>query len=127
MASRAKYRSTSNNTMNANKILCGLAVATALGVAYNVRYLHTMEDIVRATRTRFTVRSRLSKLNKNKSIGNARSKMAEIATENTIGFLIGIKGHVLLADANGQTVTDTAPRRRDRRAVTELFIIEKKD
>ncbi len=125
MTNRAKYRSTSNNTANANKNICGLAVATALGVANNVNYLHTMDDIVRAARTKYTTRSRLSKLGKSKSIGKARTKMAQIADENTIGFLIGIKGHVLLADAEGKTIVDTAPRKRDRRAVTELYIIQK--
>ena len=126
MKQRERFRATSNNRANTNKNTCVLAVATALGVSNNVHYLHTMEDIVRATRTRYTSRSRLSKLNKNKSIGNARKKMAQISDTNTIGFLIGIEGHVLLADANGQTIVDTAPRKRDRRKVTELFIIQRK-
>lgn len=125
MKIRAKYRSTSNNATNANKNICGLAVATALGVANNVNYLHTMDDIVRASRTKYTTRSRLSKLGKSKSIGKARAKMAAMSDENTVGFLIGIAGHVLLADAQGKTIVDTDSRKRDRRAVTELFIIQK--
>ncbi len=125
MSKREKFKKHSNNISNTNKNICGLAVATTLGVANATRYLHTMDDIVKAARTRFTVRSRLSQLNKNKSIGNARAKMNSLANDHTIGFLIGIDGHVLLADANGQTITDTDPRQRDRRKVTELYIIER--
>lgn len=126
MLERDTYKNRSNNPHNPNKNICGLAVATTLGVSNNVNYLHTMDDIVRAARTKFTTRSRLSRLGKKKSIGACRAKLEKIATPETVGFLIGIAGHVLLVDAQGETITDTDPRQRDRRAITELFIIERK-
>jgi hypothetical protein len=54
----------SNNPDNPNQNKCAQAVAKWLGVADKVRYLHSIHDVVRAARTRFTVRSRLSEAKK---------------------------------------------------------------
>ena len=50
-------RNRSNNTRNRNKNVCGLAVASALGVQNATRYLHTWGDLQRAIRTAWSFRS----------------------------------------------------------------------
>lgn len=127
MTRRDFYRNRSNNAKNTNKNVCVLAVASVLRVDSTVHYLHTWEDLLRATRNSFTVRSRFSQV-KGKSIGAARAKMAAIAAkedQQVLGFLVGIEGHVLFCDAEGRTVVDTDPRKRDRRKVTELAVVMK--
>ena len=47
---RNVYKSRSNNHTNPNKNVCALKVAHALGADENVRYLHTIQDLVRAVR-----------------------------------------------------------------------------
>lgn len=54
----------SNNEDNPNQNVCAQAVAKWLGVADKVRYLHNVNDILRASRMKYTVRSRLSEAKK---------------------------------------------------------------
>ena len=64
MSYRENQISESNNPDNPNQNMCAQAVAKWLGVAEKVRYLHNVDDLVRAARTKFTVRSRLSEAKK---------------------------------------------------------------
>ena len=83
-----------------------------------VRYLHTIDDLVRAARKVWKVVSRASGL-KGKSVGKIRSKLRDIAAkEGFICFILRVDGHVILVDAKGRTCVDTAPRKVDRRKVT---------
>lgn len=123
MSPRDFYKADSNNKANPLKNICALRVAETLGVAETVHYLHTMNDLVRAARNRFTVRSRFSKV-KGKSVGAARAKLAKIgAEEKAVAFIVGVDGHALLLDHEGNTMTDTAKRKRDRRKIQECFIV----
>jgi len=61
---REKQIKESNNKDNPNQNECAQAVAKWLGVADKVRYLHNIGDLVRASRKKFTVRSRLSEAKK---------------------------------------------------------------
>lgn len=118
---RRNYKRTSNNSSNPNKNICALRVAEVLGVAGKVRYLHTISDLVRASRTRFKVTSRAAGL-KGKSVGAVRSKLAAIGErERFAAFIVRVDGHVLLLDRQGGTMVDTAPRKRDRRKVTHVY------
>ena len=129
MTTRQHYRNKSNNSVNSNKNICGLAVAKALGVEGTTRYLHTKTDIVRAIRTKFKVRSRLSNV-KDKTVGASRKKLVDIANkmgeDNLVwGFLIMVEGHVLLLDADANTFVDTDPRQRDKRKIKACYVIYK--
>ncbi len=64
MGYRERQIKKSNNKDNPNQNVCAQAVAKWLGVANKVRYLHNIDDVVRAARTKFTVRSRLSEAKK---------------------------------------------------------------
>lgn len=61
---RKKSIKASNNPMNPNKNICARAVAYALDVDKEVRYLHTLKDLIKAARKKWTVRSRFSLWNK---------------------------------------------------------------
>lgn len=126
---RTMYKDDSNNKDNPNKNWCALYVCKVLQVDENIRYLHTMEDIIRAARTKYTVRSRFSKLGKkNRTVGGARAKLIEIAQQEPecLAFIVGVKGHVLLISHKGNTIIDTDPRIRDKRQITELYIVRTK-
>jgi hypothetical protein len=115
---RERSRSQSNNRENPNKNKCALAVAKALGVADRVHYLHTIDDLTRALRTQFSVRSRKSSLPKNATVGKARLKAPEFGAKYYVAL---VPGHVILLGRDGKTLIDTAPRKVDRRKVLKFY------
>jgi hypothetical protein len=126
---RDYHRKTSNNKQNPNKNICAKeAVQAFLGkelTEQKVRYLHNRSDCVRAVRKYYTVRSKGSKV-KGKTIGAARTKLAEIASKEpykVFGFLVFIDQHVLVLDGFGQTLIDTDARKRDRRKIEDCYIV----
>lgn len=127
MTTREKFKNTSNNERNNLKNVCGLAVAEYLMVDNTVHYLHTINDLVRATRNGYTCRSRSSQV-RGKSVGSQREKFAKLTEDMrgkavVTGYIVRVKGHVLLLDRYGQTKVDTAPRKADRRKITHAYIV----
>ena len=57
---RDRRKRYSNNSENPNQNVCAHNVAHCLGVKENVRYLHNLGDLLRATRKKWNVRSRKS-------------------------------------------------------------------
>jgi len=91
-----------------------------MGVADNVRFLHTLPDLKRALMTEFSVRSRKSAF-KAKSVSQFKNAIADRAVEaGLVGFVVAVKGHVLLLNKSGEVVVDTDPRVRDRRPVQSI-------
>jgi len=126
MSARQYMKERSNNSHNPNQNICALEVAKRMGVNKNVRYLHTVKDIVRAARTKYSVRSRKSQLKTGSSVGNARKQLAKISENNPkkiYGYIIVVKGHVLLMSYDGRTLVDTAPRKADRRKITHCYAL----
>lgn len=119
MKKREIQRANSNNCSNPNKNVCALAVANALGVANEVRYLHEIGDIKRAAATRFNVRSRKSAL-KGSTVGAIRK---HCTAQKACGFIVYVAGHVILLDAWGNTWVDTDPRKNDRRKVLGVWAL----
>lgn len=119
---RQTQKAKSNNPANPNQNVCANAVARALGVADAVRYLHNSDDVRRAARTRFSVRS-VKSAAKSRTVGGARANLAEIGA---LAYIVIVEGHVLLLDAQGGTIVDTAPRKRDRRAIVEIHGLYRK-
>ena len=114
---RNELKAASNNAENSNQNICAMMVAKALGVANEVRYLHTIGDLKRAAGKRFSVRSVKSKV-KSDTAGGARKRMADIPAK---AFIVWVPGHVLLMDAEGSTIVDTDPRKRDRRKLLGVW------
>ena len=102
-----------------------MAVADALGVTDTVHYLHTIKDVVRAARNRYTVRSRLSSV-RGSSVGAIRSELARVSEKvpgHVLGYVVRVPGHAMLLRPCGDTLVDTDPRKRDRRRVTHLYVV----
>ena len=128
---RANSKANSNNPDNPCKNICGLAVAKELGVDSSVHYLHRVQDLVRAARTRYTVRSRMSSV-RAKTVGSIRKELDNLSEKQydngskiVFGYLIRVDRHVLLLNEHGRTIVDTDQRKRDRRMVTHLYIVYK--
>jgi hypothetical protein len=121
--SRRKFKKKSNNKENPNQNVCANAVANYLGVDFKVRYLHTITDIVRAVRKRWTVRSRKSSV-KGKTVGSIRKELENLDGRfYMIRTQVGRTGHVILLDKSGKIIIDTAPVKRDKRKFTHLYAI----
>lgn len=118
MTRRQAFRVDSNNPRNPDQNICGQRVCAILGVSQNVRYIHTQNDITRAIRTRFSVRS-VKSAAKAATVGAARANVSKI--DRAVCFVCFVKGHVLLLDHNGKTIVDTAPRKRDRRKILAIY------
>ena len=39
------------------------------------------------------------------------------------GYLVYVSSHVLFLDTNGDTIVDTAPRKRDHRKVRAVYVV----
>jgi len=102
----------SNNPLNPNKNICALAIAKYFDVDHQVRYLHYMDDLVRAIRKKYTVR----KILKYKSTSIVpfllvqhelkNSKRDVIANIVEVGGTSNM-GHVMLLDNRGNIIVDT--------------------
>lgn len=118
---RQALRDGSNNPDNPNKNLCGYAVARALGVDQATRYIHTIEDLQRAIRSMWSLRSVKTKMGVKAgrtTVGAIRKRIA--AKGEALAYLVHVEGHVLLLDRDGTTSVDTAPVQRDRRKVLRV-------
>lgn len=121
MATRTEHRLNSNNPLDPNKNLCGLAIAEFFNVHNEVEYLHVIDDVVRAIRIKYKIKSCLQYVGKYSTMGRVRQKIKKMRKGNW--FLIRVSGHVLLADKWGDTVIDTDKRKKDRRKITHIFRI----
>lgn len=120
MNKREIAKARSNNEENPNQNACGLAIAKALNVHNNSRYLHTLEDLVRASRKRWLVRSCKSSVRGN-TVGAIRKNLENV---DGFAFIAHVENHVLLLDSKGNTIVDTAPRKKDKRKVLHLFRVD---
>jgi hypothetical protein len=110
------------------KTVCTSAVLASFGITpseyhYSGRW-GQVENILR--RKGFSVRSRLSRLPKKCSIGQARKRIAKFSGDASARFYVGVPGHAMVLNGLGRTVVDTAPRKRDRRQVLRIFVVEAK-
>lgn len=115
---RHTWKARSNNDKNPNKNICALAVARAIGVDHKVRYLHCLNDVIRACRAGgYTVRSRKSSV-KGTTVGAIRNQLEALGADF---YIVRVDGHVLLLGCYGKTLIDTDPRKRDRRKITHVY------
>ncbi|MES2515928.1 MAG: hypothetical protein V4580_17370 [Bacteroidota bacterium] len=122
---RYNWINDSNNPDNPNKNLCALAVTKALNVDAKVRYLHTIDDVVRATKTRYKVASKTRELI-GATVDTIRTKLAQMTQQNeldAIAYVIHLDEHVILLSADGDTLVDTDPRNKDNRKILDVFLV----
>jgi len=101
-----------------------LAYFGVKGVTWNNRtQKNVWADTLR--RAGYAVRSRMSKLGKRPTVGSIRKKAAEIAAQEPQikAFIVKVERHVLVMDRQGNTVVDTAPRKRDARRVYKFVAV----
>lgn len=132
---REHYKKKSNCYNGSNlKNVCISYVTNHLGVTDAVTYLHTSDDVVRAIRSKYICRSRLSSVRKKgkygiykrMTVGKARKTLAKVAAKESnhvLGFYVSVAGHGLFLDADGQTIVDTAPSKRDKRTIYDCYIV----
>lgn len=122
---RKKHIAESNNARNRNKNVCALAVAKALGVDGATKYLHTWSDLERAIRWMWSFRSVKSKVGyeRGDTVGKLRAKLAKNYGKDPALYLYVAMTdeHVIVLGPQGQTVIDTAPKKRDVRKVWKIY------
>ena len=102
----------SNNDQNPNKNICVYRVAKMLGVEDKVRYLHTISDLKRAARTRFSIRS-VKSIAKAETVGAARKNLN--GQNGALGIhRLGSGSCFVIGPSRGETIVDTDPRKRDQ-------------
>ena len=110
------------------KTVCTSSVMAYFGIAPSEdNYSQCIRDINRVLRSKgFSVRSRFSTVvtKKFKTVGAIRERIKALDVSSG-AFYIGVSGHVLVMDREGNTVVDTAPRKRDKRQVLELYWVSK--
>jgi hypothetical protein len=106
------------------KTVCTSAVLAAFGIdACEYHYSGYLEQRLNILRKfGWSARSRNSKLRKNESVGATRKLIAQHKWGDPPGtrYMIRVEGHALLLDYDGNTIVDTAPRKRDRRKVLDI-------
>lgn len=131
---RSILRSSSNNAANSNKNICGLAIADALAVADNVRYIHVIADLKRAISTEYALQSVKSYVTSkgHTKVGNIRTACAAFTRQDAApfqtiqGYLVWVQDHVLFLSPEGITAIDTDPRIRDARKVLGIWAVRRK-
>lgn len=122
---RKKQIAESNNAQNRNKNVCALAVAKVLGVDGATRYLHTWSDLERAIRWMWSFRSVKSAvgMRDGDTVGKIRAKLKKNYGKDPALYLYVAMTpeHVIVLGPQGQTVIDTAPKKRDVRPVLKLY------
>ena len=110
------------------KTVCTSAVLAHFGIAPSAyKYAGEIGTVNRiVNRHGFSVRSRRSKLPKRCSIGQARQAIRKFSGDASERFYVGVPGHAMVLNGQGETVVDTDPRTRDRRQVTRIFVVEAK-
>lgn len=122
---RIKQIAESNNAKNRNKNICALAVAKILGVDGATRYLHTWTDLSRAIRWMWSFRSVKSKVGyeRGDTVGKLRAKLKKnYGKDPKLYLYVAMTDeHVIVLGPKGQTVVDTAPKKRDVRKVWKIY------
>jgi hypothetical protein len=73
----------------------------------------------------FSLESQIGELEDNETVLGARLDLALIAKMNPEikGFIVGVKGHILVIDTSGKTVVDTDPRAHDHRTIVNVWSV----
>jgi len=113
----------SSNGVDPRRNSCAVAITNYLGVTNRVRYLHTVADIVRASRTLYHVTWIRNPPFIGREVATLRQWLQDHPQE-VAGILVRVAGHALLLGPDGTVLVDLDSREgRDRRKVTHLYRI----
>lgn len=107
------------------RTVCTSACLAHLGIPpekYN--YSSKWGDMERIMRNNgYAVRSRRSKVPSGTTVGGARKYLAKLNDPPGTVYYVSVPGHAMLLDGDGETIVDTAPRRRDRRTLLRVYAV----
>lgn len=117
-----------------SKTVCVTACLTALGVRLDsFHYTGTVQGTQRENilrRSGYCVRSRLSSMPKNPTIGKCRAAINKLQDPPGTRYLVIVDGsgycHAMLLKSDGSTLVDTDPRKRDKRKVVSVKAVFRK-
>lgn len=122
------HRKSPEGAYSSSKTVCVTACLTAIGIPVDrfhststKKNINAYEGVIR--RNGFALRSRKSAMPKGASVGACRAAIRKLNDPKGTVYLVRIYGHVLLLDQNGETVVDTAPRKRDVREVRKIHAV----
>lgn len=122
---RAHLVRTSNGA-DPRRNTCAVAITDYLGVTARVRYLHTIADVVRASRTLYQVTWVRYPPFAGREVATVQRWLRENPQE-VVGYLVRVSGHALLLGPDGTVLVDLDSRTPpDRRKVTHLYSIRSK-
>lgn len=112
-AMREVWKSNSNNDTNPNKNLCALAVASAFHVEDQTRYLHTVDDLLKAVRKLWS--ARVVREFSDTPLSHLKRVLGYADTEgDVVGYIVWVRGHILAVSKDGSSIVDTAPQEQDQ-------------
>ena len=117
------------HTSGKMKSVCVTACLTALGVPFDgfsvTGTLSKTNYLSILNRFGISARSRKSRMPKNPTIGACRKAISKLAEQAVYFVVVNGNGycHAMLLDSNGNTLVDTAPRKRDKRKVHSIHAI----
>jgi len=102
------------------KTVCTSAVLAYFDIApCQYRYAYKREQTEGVLRRHgWHVRSRRSQFPRKCTVGQLRAGLAKL-NENCV-YYVSVPHHAMLLDGQGNTIVDTAPRKRDRRRVVKV-------
>jgi hypothetical protein len=122
------HRTDASGNYGSSKTVCVTAALTAIGIPVGAfhststkRNVNAYEGVV--MRNGYCLRSRKSSMPRNATVGGCRAAIRKLNDPAGTLYLVRIHAHVLLLDANGNTVVDTAPRKNDRRPVMRIHAV----
>lgn len=123
---RAELASNSNNSCDPNKNICTLEVARGFGVANNVRYLHTYEDLLRAMRKQWKLKS-VKTLLKFRSGSTSTTELRNLIVNNgdpkALAYIVYVKGHIMAINKVGVDYVDTSPEETKTKPVQKVWVV----
>lgn len=122
---RARLVRTSNG-VDPRRNSCAVVITDYLGVTDAVRYLHTIDDILRASRTLYQVAWVRHPPFMGREVESLRQWVWDTPQDAAlVGYLVRVRLHAILIGPDGSVLVDLDARSgRDRRKVTHLYRIQ---
>lgn len=123
---RADLAANSNNTCDPNKNLCTLEVARGFAVENTVKYLHTYEDLLKAMRKKWKLKSSktLLKFTTGKtSTTELRKLIVKNGDPDALAYVVYVKGHIMAMNKVGVDYVDTSPKETKDKHVQKVWAV----
>ena len=123
---RAELAANSNNSFDPNKNICTLEVARGFAVENTVKYLHTYEDLLRAMRKKWKIKSSKTMLkftSGKTSTKELRTLITKNGDPNALAYIVYIKGHIMAMNKIGEDYVETSPNETKTKPVEKVWAV----